>query len=200
MSPALGSYLFRLRSVYIGSMGKPGAKDWPLVLGVNAAYHESAAAIIRGGEVVFAAEEERYSRERHAKAARVTNPDQLPWLAIHDCLQAAGCKSLGDLDAVAYSLTPGRRLAMVGGDPYPIGEAVGFGTFWGAVFFFFLAQRAFAAARAESLRSFAVMFAARPCPPDRATLCLYSFTGFGTHGGTVANKCVLGKKNLGVVL
>lgn len=101
------------------------------MLGLNAAYHESAAAIIRGFEVVFAAEEERYTREKHAKIARVTNPDQLPWFAIRDCLRAANCTKLSDVDAVAYSLMPGKRLAMIGSDPYPVSEAVGFGTEWG---------------------------------------------------------------------
>ena len=81
--------------------------------------------------VVFAAEEERYTREKHAKVARVTNPDQLPWFAIRDCLRAANCTKLSDVDAVAYSLMPGKRLAMIGIDPYPIGEDVGFGTSWG---------------------------------------------------------------------
>ncbi|MGD0896370.1 MAG: carbamoyltransferase C-terminal domain-containing protein [Thermoguttaceae bacterium] len=98
---------------------------------MNAAYHESAAAITRGFEVVFAAEEERYTREKHAKVARVTNPNQLPWFAIRDCLRAANCTKLSDVDAVAYSLMPGKRLAMIGSDPYPISDAVGFGTQWG---------------------------------------------------------------------
>jgi carbamoyltransferase len=106
-----------------------GEKE-PLVLGLNAAYHESAAAIVRGGKVLFAAEEERYTREKHAKTPRVSNPDQLPWFAIRDCLRAAGCH-LSDIDAVAYSLQPGRRLAMIGCDPYPIGDDVGFGSDWG---------------------------------------------------------------------
>jgi len=112
-------------------MGERSLRESLLVLGLNAAYHESAAAIVRGCEVVFAAEEERYTREKHAKAARVTNPDQLPWLAMRDCLRAAGCHTLSDIDAVAYSLMPGKRLAMVGSDPYPISESVGFGTAWG---------------------------------------------------------------------
>ena len=112
-------------------MGERSTKDLPLVLGLNAAYHESAAAIVRGFDVVFAAEEERYTREKHAKSARVTNPDQLPWFAIRDCLRAANCTKLSDVDAVAYSLMPGKRLALIGSDPYPISEAVGFGTEWG---------------------------------------------------------------------
>ncbi|MGO9109589.1 MAG: carbamoyltransferase N-terminal domain-containing protein, partial [Thermoguttaceae bacterium] len=112
-------------------MAERGTREAPLVLGLNAAYHESAAAIVRGSEVVFAAEEERYTREKHAKVARVTNPDQLPWFAIRDCLRAANCTKLSDVDAVAYSLMPGKRLAMIGSDRYAISEAVGFGTEWG---------------------------------------------------------------------
>ncbi len=38
-----------------------------LILGINCAYHESAAALVRDGEVVFAAEEERFTRAKHAK-------------------------------------------------------------------------------------------------------------------------------------
>ena len=117
--------------VYSEEMGKRSGGELPLVLGLNSAYHESAAAIVRGFEVVFAAEEERYTREKHAKAARVTNPDQLPWAAIRDCLRAADCSKLADVDAVAYSLQPGKRFAMIGSDPYPIGAEVGFGTAWG---------------------------------------------------------------------
>jgi predicted NodU family carbamoyl transferase len=62
----------------------------PLILGFNAAYHESGAALIRGGTVVFAVREERFTRIRHAKSARVSNPDELPWNAIRACLEAAG--------------------------------------------------------------------------------------------------------------
>lgn len=100
----------------------------PLVLGVNAAYHESAAALVRGQQVLFAVEEERFTRVKRAKAARVSNPDELPWNAIQACLDAAGGIRLADIDAVAYSLVPGIRLAMIGIDPYPIPAAVGFGT------------------------------------------------------------------------
>jgi len=55
-------------------------REVSLLLGLNAAYHESAAAIVCGFEVVFAAEEGRYTREKRAKATRVTTPDQLPGL------------------------------------------------------------------------------------------------------------------------
>ena len=60
-----------------------------LILGINCAYHESAAALVRDGEVVFAIEEERLTRTKHAKTAQVTNPDELPWNAIRACLEAA---------------------------------------------------------------------------------------------------------------
>lgn len=100
----------------------------PLILGVNAAYHESAAAIVRGGEVLFAIEEERLTRVKHAKAARVDNPDQLPWNAIAACLEAAGSLQLTDLTAIAYAFAPDQRLSMIGIDPYPIPAGIRFGT------------------------------------------------------------------------
>jgi carbamoyltransferase len=99
-----------------------------LVLGINCAYHESSAALVRGEEVVFAAEEERFTRIKHAKQARVTNPDELPWNAIRACLEFVPELKLSQLDAIAYSLAPGRRLAMVGLDPYPLDDITGFGT------------------------------------------------------------------------
>jgi carbamoyltransferase len=99
-----------------------------LILGINSAYHESAAAIVRDGEVLFAIEEERLSRRKHAKIARVTNPDELPWHAIRACLAAADRASLRDVDAIAYSLAPGRRLELIGGDPYELDDDTGYGT------------------------------------------------------------------------
>lgn len=103
-------------------------EDGLLILGINAAYHESSAALIQGDQIVLAVEEERLTRVKHAKIARVSNPDTLPWNAIKACLDAAGGLMLADLDAIAYSLVPGSRLAMIDTDPYPIGEEIGFGT------------------------------------------------------------------------
>ena len=103
-----------------------GHRRAPLVLGINAAYHQSSAAICRGTELLFAVEEERFSRIKHAKPARVDNPDELPWKAIEACC-AAGSTTLAELDGIGYSLLPGRRSATVGLDPYglPLGA---FGT------------------------------------------------------------------------
>ncbi|MBI4870593.1 MAG: carbamoyltransferase [Candidatus Riflebacteria bacterium] len=98
-----------------------------LVLGINSAYHESAAAIVRGGRLLAAVEEERLTRVKHGKAARIDNPDQLPWQAIEWVLAAAGTH-LTAVDAIAYSLVPGRRCLTIGRDPEGVDEAAGFGT------------------------------------------------------------------------
>ncbi|MBI3892844.1 MAG: carbamoyltransferase [Candidatus Wallbacteria bacterium] len=98
-----------------------------LVLGINAAYHESAAALVRGEDAIFAIEEERLSRIKHGKKPSVGNPDQLPWMALNACLAAAGV-DLEDVEQIAYSLVPGKRAATIGADPYPIDRAAGFGT------------------------------------------------------------------------
>ena len=37
------------------------------VLGINAIYHDPAAALVVDGEIVAAAEEERFSRRKHGK-------------------------------------------------------------------------------------------------------------------------------------
>ncbi|MGO9468611.1 MAG: carbamoyltransferase [Isosphaeraceae bacterium] len=99
-----------------------------LILGVNCAYHESAAALLRDGEVVFAIEEERLTRRKHAKPARVFNPDELPWNAIRACLDVEPGATLRDFSAIAYSLAPDRRLALVGTDPYELDDDAGFGS------------------------------------------------------------------------
>ena len=38
------------------------------ILGISAFYHDSAAALVRDGEIVAAAQEERFSRKRHDAA------------------------------------------------------------------------------------------------------------------------------------
>ncbi|MGE5369406.1 MAG: carbamoyltransferase N-terminal domain-containing protein, partial [Chloroflexota bacterium] len=39
-----------------------------LILGVSAFYHDSAAALLRDGEIVAAAQEERFTRIKHDSA------------------------------------------------------------------------------------------------------------------------------------
>ena len=52
------------------------------ILGINSAYHESSACLLKDGVIVGAVEEERLSRVKHAKKASVDNPDELPLRAI----------------------------------------------------------------------------------------------------------------------
>ncbi|HET9871163.1 MAG TPA: carbamoyltransferase C-terminal domain-containing protein [Propionibacteriaceae bacterium] len=75
------------------------------VLGVNAVFHDSAAAVVVDGRTVAAAEEERFSRRKHGKRPVPFSTWELPEQAIEWCLQEAGLAP-GDLDAVAYSYDP----------------------------------------------------------------------------------------------
>ena len=47
------------------------------ILGINSVYHESAACIIKDGKIIAAIEEERPNRKKHAKEARIDNPDEM---------------------------------------------------------------------------------------------------------------------------
>jgi carbamoyltransferase len=86
--------------------GKDGA---PVkVLGVNAVFHDPAAALVVAGEIVAAAEEERFSRRKHGKSAVPFSTWELPEHSARWCLVAGGIAA-DDLDAVAYSYDP--RLA-----------------------------------------------------------------------------------------
>jgi len=94
------------------------------VLGVNAAYHESAACLVEDGRLVAAVEEERFSRVKHAKASRVDNADELPWRSIEFCLAQAGIGP-ADLDHVGWSFDPDARLRRTLALPAPAGAADG---------------------------------------------------------------------------
>lgn len=63
------------------------------ILGISAFYHDSAAAIIEDGEIVAAAQEERFTRKKH-------DPN-FPVNAVKFCLQYAGT-SIDQLDAIAF--------------------------------------------------------------------------------------------------
>ncbi|MDQ1658340.1 MAG: carbamoyltransferase, partial [Cryptosporangiaceae bacterium] len=84
----------------------PHTKGVPMrVLGVNAVFHDPAAALIVDGEIVAAAEEERFSRRKHGKRPVPFAAWELPDLAMAWCLTKAGIGP-GDLDAIAYSFDP----------------------------------------------------------------------------------------------
>jgi carbamoyltransferase len=75
------------------------------VLGINAVFHDSAAALVVDGRTVAAAEEERFSRRKHGKRPVPFSAWELPEQAIKWCL-AEGGLTVDDLDAVAYSYDP----------------------------------------------------------------------------------------------
>lgn len=86
------------------------------ILGVSALYHDSAAALVRDGQIIAAAQEERFSRRKHD--ARV------PVHAIRYCLEAGGLKSGERLDAVAFydkPITKFTRLLTTFGQTAPSG-------------------------------------------------------------------------------
>ena len=64
-----------------------------VILGISAFYHDSAAALLRSGEIVAAAQEERFTRKKHDA--------RYPRHAVEYCLREAGI-SLNDVDHVAF--------------------------------------------------------------------------------------------------
>ncbi|MBA2513150.1 MAG: carbamoyltransferase [Solirubrobacterales bacterium] len=84
------------------------------VLGVNAVFHDPAAALVVDGLTVAAAEEERFSRRKHGKDPVPFSTWELPEQAMRWCLEVGGIEP-GELDAVAYSYDPALA-ARPGGD------------------------------------------------------------------------------------
>jgi carbamoyltransferase len=70
------------------------------ILGLSAYYHDSAAALLRDGEIVAAAQEERFSRKRHDAG--------FPTLAIDYCLNEAGI-TMEQVDYVCFYDKPLRK-------------------------------------------------------------------------------------------
>ncbi|WP_298591069.1 carbamoyltransferase C-terminal domain-containing protein [uncultured Kocuria sp.] len=85
-------------------------------LGVNAIFHDPAAALVVDGRVVAAAEEERFSRRKHGKRPVPFSAWELPEQAMRWCLAEAGLTP-ADLDAVGYSFAPAIAAEMPD-DPY----------------------------------------------------------------------------------
>ena len=63
------------------------------ILGISAFYHDSAAALVRDGEIVSAAQEERFTRKKH--------DSRFPSNAVEYCLSQQGI-GLSDVDFVAF--------------------------------------------------------------------------------------------------
>jgi carbamoyltransferase len=75
------------------------------VLGLNALFHDPAAALVVDGVTVAAAEEERFSRRKHGKRPVPFSAWELPEMSARWCLEYAGL-DVTELDAVAYSYDP----------------------------------------------------------------------------------------------
>jgi carbamoyltransferase len=63
------------------------------ILGISAFYHDSAACLVRDGEIVAAAQEERFTRKKH--------DSEFPKHAVEYCLREAGI-GLAELDYVGF--------------------------------------------------------------------------------------------------
>jgi carbamoyltransferase len=71
------------------------------IVGLSAFFHESACCLLRDGQLVAAAEEERFSRVKH--------DPRLPVSAFRWCLRRGGI-SITDVDCVAYYESPAKKL------------------------------------------------------------------------------------------
>src|SRR6187431_2283279 len=70
------------------------------ILGISAFYHDSAACLVVDGEIVAAAQEERFTRKKHDPG--------FPTHAIEFCLRQAG-KTAADIDYVVFYEKPLRK-------------------------------------------------------------------------------------------
>jgi carbamoyltransferase len=75
------------------------------VLGINAVFHDPSAALVSGGRIVAAAEEERFTRRKHGKQPVAFSTWEVPEKSARWCLEEGGVEA-SDLDAVAYSYDP----------------------------------------------------------------------------------------------
>lgn len=74
-------------------------------IGINAAFHDSSACIIKDGKLLAAAEEERFTHIKHGKRPVPFSTYELPFHAIDYCLRVAGIH-INDVDHFAYGFDP----------------------------------------------------------------------------------------------
>ncbi|MFC2140619.1 carbamoyltransferase N-terminal domain-containing protein [Candidatus Auribacterota bacterium] len=84
------------------------------ILGISGFYHDSAAALIQDGEIVAAAQEERFSRKKH--------DPRFPKHAINYCLEEAFIEA-SDLDAIVFYDNPVLTWDRVVKNALVVGEA-----------------------------------------------------------------------------
>lgn len=68
------------------------------IIGLSAFYHDSAVAVLRNGQIVCAAQEERFSR--------IKNDASFPAQALAWCCEAAGISSLDQVDFIVFHEKP----------------------------------------------------------------------------------------------
>ena len=93
------------------------------ILGISAFYHDSAAALIRDGEIIAAAQEERFTRKKHDHS--------FPTSAIRYCM-AQGDVSADELDAVVFYDKPILKFSRVLQTHFAVAPG-GFGSFVRAI-------------------------------------------------------------------
>jgi len=89
------------------------------ILGISAFYHDSAACLIRDGDIVAAAQEERFTRKKHDHS--------FPTHAIEYCLKEGGITG-GDIDLVAFYDKPFLKFERIL-ETYLAGAPSGIGSF-----------------------------------------------------------------------
>ncbi len=99
------------------------------VLGINAVFHDPAAALVVDGVTVAAAEEERFSRRKHGKTPVPFSTWEVPERSAAWCLERAGL-SPADLDAIAYSYDPDLAPQGSPGDDITAGDWEGLRTLY----------------------------------------------------------------------
>lgn len=75
------------------------------ILGINAAYHDPSATLVKDGCIIAAAEEERFTHVKHGKRPVPFSAYELPFNAIDYCLKEAGI-CLTDVAHIGYSYDP----------------------------------------------------------------------------------------------
>ena len=73
-----------------------------LILGISAYYHDSAACLVRDGDIVAAAQEERFTRKKH--------DSRFPAHAVRYCVAEAGIGA-GEIDFVVFYDKPFLKLS-----------------------------------------------------------------------------------------
>lgn len=71
----------------------------PVILAISSYFHDSSACILKGGKIIAAADEERFTRKKHDAG--------FPANAIRFCMKEAG---VAEVDAVAYFENPMEKL------------------------------------------------------------------------------------------